>query len=233
MGMPIILDVPGISGPKPFIKVFSRFSEIDKRFSPYKSSSELSRYRRGEVEADNLSLEMRQVLTDCRSFQKKTGGYFSAWFDTDFEPSGYVKGWAIAEAAKLLEACSVKNFCISAGGDIMAVGVKTWRIGIQDPTDRKKLLAVIHLKDATVATSGSYERGTHIINPKTGRPASHWSSFSVVGPDIITADVLATAGFAADSKGLKIIEKQENFEALAIDKYGRAKTTALFGNYLA
>lgn len=228
--MPVVLDIPGVDSAKPFEAVFARLKQVDEKFSPYKKSSELSRMNRGE---DKPSAEMKQVIDACRQAEKMTGGYFSAWYENSFEPSGYVKGWAINEAAELLKSLNAGSFCLSAGGDILASGGKSWRIGIQDPSVPANVVAAVRLKNGGIATSGDYERGKHIINPKTHKPAEYWSSFTVIGEDIVLADVLATAGFAAGLNGLKIVESNLGYEALAVNKSGKAKMTIGFGEYLA
>ena len=96
------------------------------------------------------------------AFQKKS-----------FDPSGYVKGWTVKRAGQKLKKLGHRTFCVSAGGDILAAssGKKTWKIGIQNPIDSQKILNVLSISNGAVATSGTYERGAHIINPKTGNPA--------------------------------------------------------------
>src|SRR5207245_2481098 len=124
-----------------------------------------------------------------------------AWFD----PTGYVKGWSISEAGKIIEKYGYKTYCISAGGDILAKSNsdKIWNISIQDPKNKSGILNELKIKNGAIATSGSYERGSHIINPKSGRTANKFLSVTVTGPDIVTADVFATAIFA--SGNLQII----------------------------
>jgi thiamine biosynthesis lipoprotein len=250
MGMPITIDIPVHSSEDVFKKVFARFNEIDKRFSPYKKDSELCKYQRGEILENELSVEFKKVMQSCKDASKMTGGNFTAYYAGKYDPSGYVKGWAIAEAGKLIEKNGYKTYCISAGGDILARSnsEKIWNIGIQDPRDKTKILIsvkdslldlsgeaakisssrkrytlsnkpiILSIKNGAVATSGNYERGNHIINPMTGEYADEFLSVTVVGPEIIKADVFATAVFAAGVFGLTMIEDNKNYNALAIDK---------------
>lgn len=206
MGMPITVDIPGCGSEEVFEAVFDKFREIDERFSPYKKDSELSKYQSGQIKEKDLSGEFKRVIKVCREAEKLTDGYFSANYSGVFEPSGYVKGWAIDEAGKLIEVRGFKTYCIGAGGDILAHsgGDKIWNIGIQDPRDKQKILNKLSISSGAVATSGNYERGTHIINPRTHKPAGKFLSVTVTGPDIVMADILATAIFAAeDSEFIK------------------------------
>lgn len=219
MGMPVTIDIPDAKTGAEFKAAFSRLEGIDGRFSTYKPVSEVSRYTRGELEEKDLSQEFKTVIKQCRNWQKKTDGYFSAWAGGKFDPSGYVKGWAIAEAGDQIKKAGHKTYCISAGGDILArsAGAKKWAIGIQDPTDISKILNKLSISNGAVCTSGNYERGAHIINPKTKQPADSLKSVTITGPDIITADMLATAVFAAGLEaGRRILENFAGYEAFIL-----------------
>lgn len=220
MGIPITLDIPECRDPLVFEAVFARLRDIDKRYSPYKEDSELSRFRRGELSERELSGEMRQIMWACHQAEQSTGGYFSSYFNGQFDPTGYVKGWAVGEVSNWLSGQGFDTFCIGAGGDINAKSGsgKLWQIGLQDPNNKNGLIGKISAGNIAVATSGNYERGGHIINPKTGQPATDLKSIAVAGPDIVKADVLATAAFAMGERGVAYIETHTNYEALAVDK---------------
>jgi FAD:protein FMN transferase len=214
MGMPITVDIPGCDNGQVFKNTYGRLREIDRRFSPYKKNSELSKYQRGELSDDDLSAEFKKIMSACKAAEEQTDGYFSAYFSGAYNPTGYVKGWAIAEAAKIICKDGFKTYCISAGGDILARSDsdKVWNIGIQDPKNKKGIVNKLSIKNGAVATSGNYERGDHIINPKTGKHAGTYLSLSVTGADIIKSDVLATACFAAGN--IDLINKFKGYKAL-------------------
>ena len=111
-----------------------------------------------------------------------------------------MKGWAAQRAADLLVAEGFGDLCVTAGGDVVARGHAApgvrWRIGIQHPRDRTAIAAVVDATDLAVATSGSYERGEHIVDPRTGRPPVGVLSVTVTGPDLGRADAYSTAAFA-------------------------------------
>jgi thiamine biosynthesis lipoprotein len=216
MGMPITLDIPYCEDTSVFQGAIARFREIDQRFSAYKVDSELSKYRRGDLSATELSAEFKKIMSLCKYAENETNGYFSAYFSGKYDPTGYVKGWAIAEAGKIIEKAGYKTYCIGAGGDILARSNsdKVWNIGIQDPKDKQKIVNKLSIKNGAIATSGNYERGNHIINPKTGRAASVYLSVTVTGPDIIKADILATVCFAAGDTG--IVKKHKGYSAFVI-----------------
>jgi FAD:protein FMN transferase len=220
MGMPISIDIPGCDNAQVFDWTFARLRQIDSKFSTYKADSEVSRYISGEIDEPKLSKELKLIIRDCRAAQKKTNGYFSAWAGGAFDPSGYVKGWAIGQAAKIIEKAGYKTYCVGAGGDILAASDsdKIWDIGIQDPADKSKILNKLSISNGAVATSGNYERGAHIINPETKLPANELISVTVTGPDIIWADVLATAIFAMGRETKDLIKAWPNYQAMIIAK---------------
>ncbi|MBX4197501.1 FAD:protein FMN transferase [Candidatus Saccharibacteria bacterium] len=220
MGLPISIDIPDAKTAADFEPAFKRFEQIDHRFSTYKPDSEVSRYIKGEITENDLSGELKYVIERCHEAEQKTDGYFSAWAGGKFDPSGYVKGWAIAEAAKELERQGIKTYCIGAGGDILARSNtdKVWNIGIQSPADKAEILNKLSISNGAIATSGNYERGAHIINPKTNKPPDGLVSVTVVGPDIIWADVLATAIFARGSQAADFMAKQPGYELFVVKK---------------
>lgn len=234
MGTGVSIDIPGAEEAI-FNKVFDRLEQIDDRFSTYKTDSEVSRFKRGEIAEGELSHELKRIVKACKAAEKATNGTFSAWAEGNFDPSGYVKGWAIAEAGKIINKAGFKTFCIGIGGDILAVSDsdKNWRIGIQDPANRQSILTTLTVKNMAVATSGTYERGLHILNPKTKKAADSILSITVVGPDIIDADVLATAAFVQGEFGLNFIGGQAHgYEALMVAKNGKVSMTDGMAAYL-
>jgi thiamine biosynthesis lipoprotein len=84
-----------------------------------------------------------------------------------------------------------------------------------------------------VATSGTYERGSHIYDPHVGRPVGDLLSMTVIGPDIVEADVLATAAFAMGRRGLELIESMPHLEAYSIDAGLQGTWTSGFAAWCA
>jgi thiamine biosynthesis lipoprotein len=116
------------------------------------------------------------------------------------------KGYAVDCAVSKLKAAGIKSCLINAGGQIYCLGNKLgkpWKVAIQDPRD-DKFWGYLNLEDKAVSTSGDYQqyffkdnkRYAHILNPKTGYPASSGiASVTVIAPDGLTADALSTAIF--------------------------------------
>jgi len=186
--------------------------EVDQRFSTYKDDSEVNRFRRGEIALDDLSGDMRHVLDACADLWRETDGYFDAYAAGPLDPSGYVKGWSVEVAsARLARAGSTRHY-INAGGDIRMRGLNAdghlWRVGIRHPWEADKVSWVLALTDGAVATSGTYERGEHIWNPRTGERARGLRSVTVVGADLAVADAYATAALAMGESGIGWLAKR-------------------------
>ena len=73
---------------------------------------------------------------------------------------------------------------------------RIWQVGIAHPLVRDARCAVLSLGDGAVATSGTAERGAHVLDPHTGRAALDLASVTVLGPDLATADAFATGALA-------------------------------------
>jgi FAD:protein FMN transferase len=71
-----------------------------------------------------------------------------------------------------------------------------WRIGVEDPRDPARLVAVVPIRTGAVATSGTARRGAHIVDARTGVPATGIASVTVVGDDLTAVDIDATAACA-------------------------------------
>ncbi len=178
------------------------FHKVDKDFSTYKSDSEVSRIRRGELEVVDASEDVKKVWKLCEHARELTLGAFDPWkVSGGFDPSGLVKGWAADVAAKMLVGAGVESVLINTAGDLVLLGgqlseggeVKPWNIGISNPDDVNQIVKTFDVVDGSVATSGDYEKGAHIVDPHTGLIAIGARSASVVGPHGALCDALATA----------------------------------------
>jgi len=205
---------------------------VDATFSTYLPVSEISRIGRGELEPADAHPLVRAVLARCQRLRAETGGAFDARAPLGGppDPSGYVKGWAVERAAALLQAGGARDLCVDAGGDVCLRG-GPWRVGVRHPRRRDRLAAVLELRDGAVATSGAYERGPHIVDPRTGRPAAGALSVTIVGPDLGTADAYATAAFAMGRRGPAWTARLEGYGAMTILDDDRVLDTAEFARH--
>jgi thiamine biosynthesis lipoprotein len=224
MGTAISIEVrdPTVS-PDALEEAFEYLRGVDTRFSTYKPESEVSRLSRGELAESDCSPELREVLDLCEQARITSEGYFdirSHRPEGGLDPSGLVKGWSLENAGGLLERGGARNYCINGGGDIVVRGEASagepWRIGIRHPQIADKLATVLAVRDMAVATSGAYERGDHVRDPHTGRPASGVLSITVVGPSLTFADAYATAAFAMGPTGLSWLARVPEHEGCSV-----------------
>jgi thiamine biosynthesis lipoprotein len=230
MGMAVSIDVrdgaggAAISGS--LAAVVEWLHHVDRTFSTYIEDSPISRLGRGEIGLDEVSDEVRDILLLCERLRADTGGAFDAFAvpapnGTMLDPSGVVKGWSIERAAELLERHGHANFTINAGGDIAVRGRATdaapWRVGIRHPDETDQITAVLEIAGSFgVATSATYERGAHIIDPHTGQPTTELASVTIIGPDLTFADAYATAVFVMGVPGLEWLAGQPGYDGYAI-----------------
>src|SRR3954452_11687852 len=201
MGMPVAVEVrEGALEPGALDRVFAWLRFVDATFSPYKPGSEICRLDRGELAPGDAHPLVREVLARCERLRAFTGGYFDARARGSLDPSGLVKGWAVDRAGELLAAAGGRRFCIDAGGDVLVRG-GPWRGRVRRPHRRRRLAAVLSLTDAAVATSGAYERGEHIVDPLTRRPARGALSVTVLGRRLGTVGAYAAPPFAMGERG--------------------------------
>jgi FAD:protein FMN transferase len=233
MGMPVTVQVVDDRAQLEAVDaVFADFKLLDRTFSPYVFDSAVSRINRGELGLEDAGQLVNQAVDLSRLYERATDGYFSAWINGRFDPSGLVKGWAIDRGCSILDRHRYRDYFVDAGGDVQTRGRNgnggPWRVGIRHPVERDMVARVVLASGLAVATSGTYEKGEHILDPHSGKPANAWLSFTVVGPDIVQADVFATGCFAMGIAGLEFVARIAGYEAYAIDHECRAKYTEGF-----
>ncbi len=192
----------------------------DATFSTWKPDSPLSRLRRGEISLRQAPEEIREVLSLCEAARDASNGWFDPWaLPGGVDPTGLVKGWAVERGLAVLHRAGLPAALVNGGGDIACYGTpapgRRWRVGIQHPWRRDALACVIDVESA-VATSGTYERGPHLIDPRTGRPGARAASATVTGPKLALADALATAVAVGGDEALAAVTGIEGYEGYLI-----------------
>ncbi|MFF4661017.1 FAD:protein FMN transferase [Streptomyces sp. NPDC001381] len=229
MGFPVSLRIDDERVPEGAVDaVFAWLREADARFSPFKEDSEVSRLDRGELSPGGLSADLAEVLDLCEEYRAATGGAFDVRLPgRGLDPCAVVKGWSVQRAAELLTGAGLTRFCLNAGGDVVVSG-GPWRVGVRHPEFADKLCAVLDLTDAAVATSARYERGDHILDGRTGLPATGLDSLTVVAPTLTLADTVATAAFALGAEGVEWAAGRKDCEVFAVIEGGRVLRTPGF-----
>ena len=243
MGMPISLHVRAADADRADIvdvaaQVFAHLRKVDSVFSLYRPDSQLMRWRAGELSTTELHPWVEEVHELCQEAQQLTDGLFTPWLPTTgrdelpngdgdvrvaFDPTGLVKGWAVSGAAAYLEEVHAVTYCLNAAGD-MAIGTgrgvgaaAPWRVGIEDPTERGTISRTLEVTTGAVATSGSAIRGDHFYDPRSKTWFATTGSATVVGPDLLWADVWATAA-SIDPEHVRALlhEKAADYELVLV-----------------
>jgi FAD:protein FMN transferase len=235
MGTVVSFDVPAASVVGGSLDDAVRWLHwVDRVFSPYRPDSDVCLLAAAEITVDGCAPEVAEVITACAALHARSRGYFSAAPDGVFDPSGYVKGWAVERCAEILSRAGSARHLVNGGGDVQCVGGEPWRVGIADPLRPGRLALVVEAADGAVATSGTAERGPHIFDPHTGRPASGLASITVIGPSLALADAFATAAFAMPpSLARDWTESLDPYQAYAITPAGETWQTTGFASHIA
>ncbi len=201
-------------------EAFQEIERLDELLSNYKPHSELSelnrRAGRGTV---RVTRDLFTFLEVSDRYRRETWGAFDITLGngafrlharsstaelvgsrTKLDPGGIGKGFAVDWALEILKAAGIERAFISAGtSTIYALGSppgeKGWRVSVRSPQDKAKAVVTLALKDASISTSAAYERGLHIVDPRTHRPATGVESASAIAPTGTESDALSTAFF--------------------------------------
>lgn len=146
---------------------------------------------------------------------------------------GIGQGYIADKIKALLQEKGCNSGLVNVSGDINTWGKQpngnTWTVGIVNPMNKNKVFATFPLDDSAVETSGSYEkyvtfngkRYSHIIDPRTGYPASGIISVSVFAKQTELADALATGIFVMGVEvGLDLVNQLKGIECIIVDDKG-------------
>jgi FAD:protein FMN transferase len=256
----------------------SELERLEHVFSMYRAESELSRWKRDEL--DDPSGEFCAVMAIALDWHTRSGGTFNplagrlsrVWADAELagtvptedhlaaiaesivEPrytitdgvpirngdcrdlnlNAIAKGYIVDTAVTSVRDAGSPGVLVSAGGDMRHVGTDPVSVGIENPLrpyDNEPPLTTVSLHDAGLATSGGARRGwtiagrrfSHALDARTGMPIEAQASITVIAPDSMTADVVATAaGALTPEEAVRMIESMPDVACLVIDSNGAA-----------
>ena len=181
-----------------------------------------------EIQARRRLIDYRQVELDARARTvalRRTGMRLGL--------GGIAKGYAVDRAAAVLRKGGLRDFMVQAGGDLYVSGQKgdrPWMVGVKDPRGQhgpgEQHFAVAPIRDHAFSTAGDYERGFllggrryhHIIDPKTGYPATASRSVTIFAESALLADALDDSVFIlGPKKGLALVESTPGTGAVIVD----------------
>ncbi|HSY38201.1 MAG TPA: FAD:protein FMN transferase [Polyangia bacterium] len=143
---------------------------------------------------------------------------------------GIAKGYAVDRCSAVLRAAGLENFMVQAGGDLFVAGRKgsaNWMVGVRDPRGGPRdIIARMPIQDHAFSTAGDYERGFvlngrryhHIIDPKTGYPATASREVTIFAPSAFLADALDDSVFIlGPKKGMELVDSYPDCATLIVD----------------
>ncbi|MGV1008813.1 MAG: FAD:protein FMN transferase [Dermatophilaceae bacterium] len=228
MGLPVSIhlrgpDIADADVQRAVAATFTELRRMDELFSTWQPGSHVSRLRSGELAWSDCDPIVGEAARIGELACRRTGGAFTTWLPDAsgvprFDPTGLVKGWAVDRAAAALAALPAVSWCINAGGDVLAgrhrhvpptgADAAPWRVGVEDPHDRTRIVRVVPLTAGAVATSGTAARGAHLYDPFSRQPVSRAGSTTVVGTDLLWADIWATALFVGGEAARAAFERE-------------------------
>ncbi len=151
---------------------------------------------------------------------------------------GIAKGYAVDRCSAVLRAQGQHDFMVQAGGDLYVSGSKgpvSWMVGIRDPRGRPyDIIARMPIRDHAFSTAGDYERGFvlngrryhHIIDPKTGYPATASREVTIFAPTAFLADALDDAVFIlGPQKGMALVDSFPDCATVIVDAHNQVWTS--------
>jgi FAD:protein FMN transferase len=245
MGLPVSVALRGryagtAVGRDAWLAIVAELRTVDAVFSTYRADSVISRVDRGEVAVADLDVlgaaaaaDVREVLALGEAAQEQTSGAFDIRRrhpdgSHHLDPSGVVKGWAVQRASQHFRELDDTDFCLSAGGDLVAEvadpGRAPWSVAIESPTDPSRILATIQVRSGAVATSSAAHRGTHIVDARTGLVPERVAQVTVIADDLAWADIDATAAFALGPEAANWLARRPGRTGLVVWTDGTTET---------
>jgi thiamine biosynthesis lipoprotein len=145
------------------------------------------------------------------------------------EEGGFGKGVGLDAAARALAAAGATAAVLDLGGQVLVLGAAgdDAAFAIADPDERQRGVVRVRVERGSLATSGNAERGivvdgarrSHLLDPRSGRPAADWGSLTVLAPDATTADALSTGLYVLGAeRALAFAAEHDGVEVLALER---------------
>lgn len=214
-----------------FAEIERVFTHLDAHFSLFRPESELSRIASGVLDLADSSAELRDLYGQSLAWRLRTGGTFTPHRpDGVIDLNGIVKAEAMRRAGQILDSAGVTSWCVSMNDDVLSCGLDPegwpWEVSVTAPWDRSIELCSIELHGSrrAIATAGTREFTDRLWFGGT-TPTSGYSQVTVVGNDVITADVLATAILVGGITSLNEAASRWAVDVFAVDHSGGTTAT--------
>lgn len=223
---------------------FTEIDRLDDLLSNYKPNSELSRVNATAAKGPvKVTPEFFDFLRVSDEFRRQTFGAFDITLgkgrlsldtrnytvefttpDVKLDPGGIGKGLAVDHAIDILKSAGIQRALVDAGmSTINAIGTppddpQGWKINIRSPRSKDEVAATVWLKDNSLSTSATYEKGRHIVDPKTGKPPNGVLAVSSIAITGTESDAITKCFFVLGRKGAAdFIKSHPGVQALVCD----------------
>jgi thiamine biosynthesis lipoprotein len=186
-----------------------------------------------EIERRRKLINWRDVIVDV-----KAGTVKLRRPEMKLGLGGIAKGYAVDKVAAVLRDAGFRDFMVQAGGDLYVSGRKgtvNWMVGVRDPRGAPTaIIARMAIEDQAFSTAGDYERSFvlggkryhHIIDPKTGYPATASRGVTILAPNAFLADGLDDAVFIlGPKKGMALVDSYPGCGAVIVDANNQVWTS--------
>lgn len=206
-------------------QIAADLEKIEADYSAFKEDSLVSRFAKGEETILLHNPEFAQIYATVSRAKLETQGIFDPYYDGQYNPTGYVKGWAIEKIFQkrlepLLSYETIKGVCLNGGGDMQlatqAYSGFCWKIGIENPDDPSQLVAKFEMSKGAIATSGFSKRGHHTKQ----EAGSQTKQVTIIAHRLSMADIWATVGLASKAKSFETMIEKAGLSGLYIDHVG-------------
>ncbi|MBN2429844.1 MAG: FAD:protein FMN transferase [Acidobacteria bacterium] len=249
--------------PGVFEAAFARIARVEELMSVYRPDSQVAAInRQAGIAPVTVDSEVLDVIILAAEISRRSNGRFDITYASVHDGCSYrdirldehlstvflpytgmridlgaiAKGYAVDLAGRYLQQRGITRFIVNGGGDMLVMGDRygtPWSVGIQDPTERGKLLHTLAVRrPLAIATSGDYEQPDHIRNPLTRQPAHGLRAVTVIAPTAAEADGYATAIFVLGSEqGLALAREHPTLEVLLMGEGNAEITSEKFWEY--
>ncbi|WP_270332743.1 FAD:protein FMN transferase [Streptococcus infantarius] len=201
-------------------KIEEELKRIERDYSAFCDNSLVSRFGNGESSILLSHLEFQEIYKQVTAASKATNGIFDPYFSGKYNPTGYVKGWAIEKCyqdflAPLLSRDAIVGVYLNGGGDIQC-GIQLysgfqWTVGVENPDKLNEVYAIYNLENSALATSGYSKRGKHVVSKDITL-----QQVTVQHEHLATADVWATTLLAAPAESRTTLLSNYHLNAVLI-----------------
>lgn len=199
------------------------FQELEDRLSRFRTDSELSRINRAELEESRASAWTRNALETARALERRTQGLYAPRLHGHWDLGGCAKGFALDQALTLARSDDTMTAIhMDFGGQLLFWNADSScheDVFVEVPLHVYPApLRIPVIPCYSVSTSAPFERGAHIVHPRTGQALNTARSVTVVAPSASDADAWSTAlyisGFEAASR---LLSSEEGITAYFLE----------------